>query len=152
VDNPSDPGGPTNMGVTQATLSAHLGRQVTAAEVRGMTQETAAAIYFHDYWQANRCGEMPPGVDLVMLDCVVMSGPAHPRRWLQHAVGVAEDGVLGADTMAALSHVDAHQIIQAMTAQRCQYYQSLPMWPYFRNGWDARIQATHLRATGMAAG
>ena len=39
VNNPKDPGGPTNLGVTQATLSGFLGRQATIDEVKALTPE-----------------------------------------------------------------------------------------------------------------
>lgn len=149
VDDPRDPQGATNMGITIGTLSRWQGHPATVDEVRNLTQQTAEAIYYRDYWHASRCDEMPPGVDLLMIDCLVMSNPERAHKWLQHAVGVPEDGVLGPHTMAALKQTDPELIIQAMTAQRLQYYQSLPTWGAFGNGWTNRLRATKLQAMDM---
>lgn len=151
VDNPRDPGGVTNMGITIETLSRYLGRQATVVDMHVMTRQLAGEIYYHDYWHANRCDEMPPGVNLIMLDCVVMSSPVTVRKWLQAAVLVPQDGVLGPKTMEALAHCRPGLVVQSMTAYRLQHYQSLPTWDTFGRGWTARIDATHDRALQLVA-
>src|SRR4051794_36362256 len=50
TNDPKDPGGPTNLGITQATLSAFLGRQATIAEVKALTPEKVAPIYRGKFW------------------------------------------------------------------------------------------------------
>src|SRR5262245_15160238 len=50
VNNPADPGGPTNLGVTQTTLSAFLGRHATVDEVKALTPEKVAPIYRFRFW------------------------------------------------------------------------------------------------------
>lgn len=49
VNDPNDRGGATNMGITQDTLSKHLGRKATVEEVRGLKEETAREIYDKEY-------------------------------------------------------------------------------------------------------
>ncbi len=41
VDNPRDPGGATNMGITLSTLSAWEGHTVSAADVKSLSSSTA---------------------------------------------------------------------------------------------------------------
>lgn len=52
INHPDDRGGPTNWGITQATLSRHRGHSVTADEVRALTQGEAATIYRALYYPA----------------------------------------------------------------------------------------------------
>ena len=74
VNNPKDPGGPTNLGVTQATLSNFLGRQATIAEVRALTPAKVAPIYRLKFWDHINGDDLPVGVDLAVFDFGVHSG------------------------------------------------------------------------------
>src|SRR5580658_7273251 len=85
VDDPADPGGATNLGVTRATLSSWLGRPATIAEVETLS---------------------PPGVDLMVFDAAVNQGVARAFATLQSALGVAADGGFGPTTKAALTAAD----------------------------------------------
>ena len=67
VDHPRDPGGPTNMGITIATLSHELGHAATREDVRQMTRETAAAIYRKKFWNLVGGDEL---VDVEVLELV----------------------------------------------------------------------------------
>lgn len=75
VDHPKDPGGATNMGITQAALSDWRDRPVSRFEVRTLTRVEADAIYRARYWNAVRGDDLPPGLDLVAFDGAVNSGP-----------------------------------------------------------------------------
>ena len=44
VNHPKDPGGPTNWGVTLATLSAYRGRKATIQDVRNLKKHEAQKI------------------------------------------------------------------------------------------------------------
>lgn len=50
VNDPKDPGGATNLGVTLKTLSGWLGRTVTVAEVKALKPDDVAPIYQAGYW------------------------------------------------------------------------------------------------------
>ena len=83
VNNPHDPGGPTNMGITIATLSHELGRAATIAEVKTMSRATAATIYRKKYWNLINGDKLPRGVDLLAFDIAVNSGIGRVLPWLQ---------------------------------------------------------------------
>jgi lysozyme family protein len=82
VDDPADPGGATNMGITLATYrewsdDPHLGD----VQVRDMTLKTAGAIYRSLYWNQLRADALPPGVDLSVFDMgVTLSGTNREKR------------------------------------------------------------------------
>src|SRR5262245_16984588 len=85
VNNPKDPGGPTNLGVTQATLSHFLGRQASIAEVKALTPQKVSPIYRLKFWDAVDGDELPVGVDLAVFDFGVHSGPSRGVIGLQRA-------------------------------------------------------------------
>lgn len=151
VDHPKDPGGATNLGVTLATLSEWLGRTATKAEVKALTRETVAPIYRKNYWDACQCDKLPAGVDYMVFDLAVNSGPARARRYLQGAVGATEDGAIGPKTLERVSRVHPDNIIRAMSKRRESFYRSLDTFPTFGKGWLRRLAEVTKAAEEMVA-
>ena len=118
TNDPSDHGGATNWGITAATLAHWRGHQVTAADVGAIQPEEARAIYHANYWNTVRGGELPGGVDLVVFDISVNSGPGRAVRVLQEVVGVAADGLLGPVTLRAVAALPAAEIVDRLDASR----------------------------------
>jgi lysozyme family protein len=151
VDDPQDPGGATNLGVTLKTLSGWRSRACTIAEVQALTPADVAPIYQADYWNVAHCGDCPAGVDLMVFDEAVNQGPGRALRSLQAAVGVVPDGAFGAGTLAAVKACDPVSVIKAIAADREAFYRSLPSFPHFGAGWLARLSRTQGLALQMAA-
>jgi len=152
VDDPRDPGGATNLGITQNTLSGWLGHPATVADVQALTPADVAPIYQADYWNAVHCGDCPAGVDLMVFDEAVNQGVGRAIRTLQAAVGVTADGAFGPATLAAVQAADPTATVNAIAAARTAFYQSLPTFPRFGNGWLARVARTQADALQMIGG
>jgi lysozyme family protein len=148
VDNPTDPGGATNMGITAVTLANYLGRPVNSADVQAMTQDTAAAIYQLNYWRPIQGNVMPNGVDLMLFDWGVNAGPATPNVRLQRILNVAQDGVIGPETIAAVNVHDPRWLITLLGYARNAYYTDLNE-PEFQRGWLSRSAACRTAALAM---
>jgi hypothetical protein len=149
VDNPNDPGGPTNMGITLKTLEAWRGGTVTADDVRVLTRQEAGAIYKANYWDAMRCSSLPKGVDLMVFDCGVNAGPRRSILILQGAVGVPADGIMGPVTLAAAAAAAPRDLVAKLADARMQYYRGLPGWGTFGQGWTNRVAAVQKAALAM---
>src|SRR5690554_4609658 len=80
--HPSDPGGPTNFGITIHDYRRYVKPDATAADVRAMRIDEAKAIYREHYWNALRCDELPAGLDYAVFDYGVNSGIARAARVL----------------------------------------------------------------------
>ena len=74
VDDPADPGGLTNRGISQ--------RAYPNEDIRNLTVERAKELYSRDYWTAARCDELPPGMALVVFDSAVNCGVSRALNWL----------------------------------------------------------------------
>src|SRR5258708_26710843 len=125
VNNPDDPGGPTNLGVTQSTLAMFLGRPVTIAEVRALTPDKVAPIYKLKYWDHVSGDELPIGVDLAVYDFGVHSGASRGVIGLQRALKLADDGKLGPVTLAATNPPNPQDLANANRDQRLPVLQQL---------------------------
>ena len=149
-DNPADPGGATNLGITIHTLSNWLGKPATVADVKALTPSSVAPIYRAWYWNAESCDDLPDGVDLCVFDDAVNTGPGSAARRLQEAAGSAPDGHVGPNTLAAVNAVPAGSLIDKLAALRDAYYRSLPTFATFGHGWLNRVAETTSTAHKMA--
>jgi lysozyme family protein len=151
VDHPRDPGGCTNRGITRRTLEGWRREPVTCADVRALTEAEARAIYRAHYWNTVHGDEVPAGIDLVTFDAAVNSGRRRAALWLQQALGVTADGVIGPRTLrAARGANDRAAIIARACELRLAFLRSLDTWPHFGRGWSRRVREVRATALAMA--
>jgi len=150
VDHPRDPGGATNMGITIGTLSAWRGRSVSPDDVRALTKSEAMQIYKRNYWDKVRGDDLPAGLDYVAMDGAVNSGPRRGAQWLQRALGVKDDGVIGPQTVAAARGADAASVINKALDKRMAFLRGLRTFDTFGRGWTRRVSEVRSEALGMA--
>ncbi len=133
VNDPDDPGGATNHGVTIATLRRlRPGQKVGVEEVRALTADDAVEIYITHYFERPRIDALPQPLWPTVFDMHVNAG-ANAIRLLQQLLGqmgqdVAVDGVIGPQTIAAAAR--AHEmapdhIVDAYGIARRDYYYRL---------------------------
>lgn len=154
VDHPHDPGGATRFGITQATLARARGGRASPADVRRLSVEEAKTIYRRFYWDPIRADDLPAGLDLAAFDFAVHSGPTRSARTLQAVLGVAADGVVGPQTLAAAARAPVPETIRRLTAARLALLENLPTWRIFGRGWRRRVLAIRdeaLRRARLAA-
>lgn len=136
-NHPRDPGGETMWGITAAVARAHGYK----GQMRALPQAVAQAIYRKDYWDAVQADKLPAAVRYPLFDAAVNSGVKQATKWLQAALGVSQDGVLGPKTLAAAQVADGAALASAMLGARLQFMTGLSTWPTFGKGWARRIAA-----------
>ena len=135
VNHPNDPGGETNWGVTVA-VAREFGY---SGPMKDLPVETAKRIYKAQYWDAVRADEMPSGIRYPLFDAAVNSGVRQSVKWLQRAVFVQDDGIIGPRTLMATRAADARDTRARMLGQRLQFMTGLKPWGSFGKGWARRI-------------
>ncbi len=158
VDNPKDPGGRTNQGVIQRTFNSWLASVgKPARDVFSMLDSERDAIYRTLYWNVIKGDRLPVGIDYIIFDGAVHSGPRQAVKWLQRALGSRYtgtiDGVIGNLTFAALEdHPNIPQLINAVMDRRLAFLQALSTFSTFGRGWTRRVKEVRETALKMAAG
>jgi lysozyme family protein len=149
-DDPVDPGGRTNQGVIQREFSAWLRRNGKPnRDVFTMTDTERDAIYWENYGAKVRFNELPPGIDIVVGDGAINSGPAQCIKWVQRALNVSADGVLGNVTMQAIVDYPDHDLLIAKIIDlREKFLRSLKTFWHFGKGWLSRT--AQLKKIGQA--
>lgn len=149
VHHPLDPGGITNLGCTKTTWERWCGRPVDEDEMRALTPADVAPLYKERYWDKVKADELPAGVDYVVFDTAINSGPGRAVKLLQEAIGATPDGAIGPLTLRAVAAMPAAEVINKFQDSRLVYLQSLPTWPTFGRGWARRVEEGRTAALQM---
>ena len=125
-NDPRDPGGATNFGITQRTYDAWNDTKAHARQsVRFIGLDEVSAIYKTEYWDAVHGDLLASGLDYVVFDYAVNSGPH--RAMAAYAATPTIDGICD---------------------ERLAFLKSLSTWGTFGNGWTNRVAS--VRALGKA--
>lgn len=166
--DPTDPGnwtgGAPGRGECRGTNWGISAASYPDLPIRALTPDQARTIYRRDYWDRVRGDRLPAPLALLVFDAAVNCGVGRAARWLQGVLGVAQDGVVGEVTLAALarrigrrteglavpgetratrsgsfSDGGTLQICSDFQAARLLYMTSLPTWKRFGGGWAKRL-------------
>ncbi|MEQ8825485.1 MAG: TIGR02594 family protein [Filomicrobium sp.] len=157
TDDPHDPGGPTNKGITLKVFAAWRRVDLTSAtrhdllaELRNIATSEVQEIYRQRYWRLARCEEFPPALALFHFDASVNHGVTGAARLLQEAVGAAIDGQIGPETKGKAHAMLLEKVLERYADVRRRKYRSLPHFWRFGRGWLRRVNRTLERAKKLA--
>ena len=157
ANNPADPGGKTNHGITEQVARQH-GYQ---GDMRELPKGFAERIYAQDYIERpnfHRVIALSPAVGEELVDAGVNAGPGRAARWFQQSLNhlsrggadyplVAADGQVGAKTLAAYQALERKRgrakacelTLKLIDVQQGAHYMGLNK-PMFIVGWaDNRL-------------
>jgi len=152
VNHPSDPGGATNLGVTQEVWEDWIDRTVSEENMKALTPAKVAPLYKELYWDRIKGDKLPAGVDYVVFDAAVNSGVSRAAKWLQTTVGAVADGAIGEQTLKQVLLTNPQMLIDKYSANRLSFLQRLLTWPTFGKGWERRVEEVRATALKMCGG
>jgi lysozyme family protein len=150
VNDPRDPGGRTNLGVTQRAWEAYVKEPVTEEFMRKLTPDQVKPFYKAMYWDKIKGDELPAGIDYAAYDLAVNSGVGRAAKYLQEIAGVPADGIIGPKSLEAIQACDPEQTVDAICDMRLSFLQKLPTFGTFGKGWSRRVAEVKSKATSMA--
>ena len=140
VNNPNDKGGLTKYGISQ--------RSYPTLDIAALTLPEVRELYKRDFWDRAQCDRLPADLAFAVFDAAVNSGIGQAIRWLQRSLNVADDGVVGALTLAAVQRFDDTSALCArFSGHRLEFMTRLSTWDVFGKGWARRV-ATNLQKVG----
>lgn len=131
VNDPKDPGGETQWGISKQSYPN--------VDIRSLKREQAIELYRRDFWQRVQGDKLPAAVAFQVLDAAVNHGIGNAVRWMQRAAGVADDGVIGPRTLAAISATSPADLVLLFNAERLDFYAKLGTFDRFGRGWTRRV-------------
>lgn len=138
VNDPRDPGGETNFGISK--------RAYPNVNIAELTRDEAIEIYHRDYWLAAHCDKLPNLIAVCVFDAAVNQGVGAATRLLQKAARVAVDGQIGPKTLRAVHQADTHDLMVEYLGWRLHRYANTNNAFVYMRGWSNRI----LRLTAFA--
>ena len=148
VDDPTDHGGATNMGVTLSTwrqvgYDKDGDGDIGVEDLRLLTKEDATMVlkrFYWDRWLGDQINNQ--SVANFLVDWLWSSGKwgiVIPQRLLQ----VPSDGMVGSQTITALNSANQQQFFQTVMGERVKFITALisrdPSQERFRRGWFNRL-------------
>jgi lysozyme family protein len=118
--------------------------------MRDLQPSDVAPLYKERYWDKVRADDLPAGVDYVVFDTAINSGPGRAAKLLQEAIGATPDGAIGPMTLKAVAAMPASDVINKFQDNRLVYLQTLPTWPTFGRGWARRVEEGRAAALQMS--
>jgi lysozyme family protein len=117
--------------------------------MRALTPADVAPLYKRKYWDKIKGDELPDGVDYVVFDAAINSGPGRAAKWLQATVGVEPDGGIGPKTLQAVGGFGPKDLIEDYSKRRLAFLMDLNTWPTFGKGWGRRVKDVEETALKM---
>jgi lysozyme family protein len=147
VNNPQDPGGETNLGVTKRVWEEYVGHPVDS--LKKLTKEDVAPLYEQKYWRPCYGEVLPWGINYLVFSMGINAGPGRSIKLFQSSLGCVPDGVIGPKTRELISASNSSTLIAKFSEVRREYYRSLNK-PMFIKGWLNRVDHEEAQALMMA--
>jgi lysozyme family protein len=164
-NNPDDPGGVTCWGILQSEYNDFRKRHnlPTRSMKSALNNDHDNFIseifdcYDENYWTPAHCDDMIKQLDLMVLDTAVNQGLSTGIKYLQNALGLTADGVIGPKTIAGIKSVDTidkmKEVCNNIYQQRKDRYYAIarhnPNMHQFLQGWLNRIDSLKIKAEKM---
>jgi lysozyme family protein len=149
VFHKDDPGGETNLGCTKKVWEEYCGHPVDTKTMKALTPADVGPLYKLKYWDKIKGDDLPHGVDYIVFDAAINSGPGRAAKWLQATVGVEPDGGIGPKTLAAVAGFSPKDLIEDYSKRRLSFLMDLPTWDTFGKGWGRRVNDVEHTALKM---
>lgn len=150
INDPDDPGGPTNKGMTLGSFRRFVMRNGTIADLKKITGDQVAKIYRKKYWNKVRGDDLPDGLDYSAFDFAIHSGPAQVAKTLQRIVGATVDGSIGPDTLIKIKSYTPSYLVEQLNIERMLFLKRLRGWAKYKNGWSTRVSDVKRLSLEMA--
>ena len=134
VNDPHDAGGETKYGISK--------RAYPNEDIANLTIERAKQIYKRDYWNKCKCDFLPDALSVAVFDFAVNSGVNRAIRFLQMALHVNVDGIIGNQTIGAANRLNPRRVLAEYMDRRLAFLMKQPNWRYYGRGWGNRINRT----------
>lgn len=132
-------GGKVGKGVLKGTKYGIAANTYPNLDIKNLTLEQAKAIYKKDWWDKLGAEQLHPAIVYQLWDFAVNAGKSRAVKELQQVVGVIDDGILGAKTIAAVKALSVTDVLILLTAERLRFYTSLTTWGTYGKGWTNRV-------------
>jgi len=143
TNHPADRGGPTKWGITLKAWQDYVNHPVTEDDIKAINEGQARDFYMKLYIvEPNFDGIQNQHVQELVIDCGVNHGTSRAAKWVQKAVDVKQDGVIGPISIERINNTNPLEVFLDILAYRIKLYGRLvtknPEQAVFASGWNNR--------------
>ncbi len=135
INDPNDPGGETKYGISK--------RQYPELDIKNLTRNKAANIYYHRYFLPTSANYLPGPIALIVFDMAVNSGVKAAIIELQRALKVPADGIIGPVTRKQADLAKLDLVIPRFLSLRAKFYTDIVITNRkmirYQRGWLHRL-------------
>ncbi len=143
TDDPNDRGnwtsGKVGEGELKGTKFGISAMSYPNLDIKNLTLDEAQTIYFNDFWVKNGIDQLPKAMQYQMFDASINHGFRNATKMLQRAVDVADDGIIGKNTMKAVGQYDQLNLVLLFNNERLKFYTEIRTWSQYGKGWARRV-------------
>ncbi len=129
-NDPDDKGGETKYGISKKAFPD--------IDIKNLTRDDAKLIYKNQYWNPIQGDKLPPEVSIMIFDMAVNSGTYKAATIMQDIIKVKVDGIIGKNTLKAISEKNPLEFLIEFTVERILFYASLSSFKKYKRGWITR--------------
>lgn len=142
-DDPNDRGnwttGIIGAGQLKGTKFGISAMSYPALDIKSLTLAQAKDIYRRDYWDRAKLDQLDPGLAYQVFDAAVNHGIGNAIRFIQRAVGVADDGSVGPITLSAIRKTSITDLVMLFNAERLMFIVKISTFARYGGGWVNRV-------------
>ena len=146
VNNPHDPGGATNKGITLKLWKVvgydkNKDGVINEYDVKLINNADFDMVFKKEFWdKCNATLIENQSVANILVDWFYNSGYAALCN-LQLILGLKVDCVIGSKTIEAINKFDGRKLFSLLWNRRFSYLHSLKGWKYSKGGWTVRMNS-----------
>ena len=142
-DDPNDRGnwttGKIGVGQLKGTKYGISAMSYPEEDIRNLSLDRARFIYKRDFWDRVSGDHLHNAVVYQLFDAAINHGVGNAIRFLQRALGVADDGVMGDITHAAIKTMGVDDLLHRFNAERLEFFTRLSTFDRYGRGWSRRV-------------
>jgi len=151
VNHPADPGGATNMGVTQGVYNAYRkSKGLPIQSVKFITRGEAESVYEERYWRPSRAAWLKWPLNLAVMDLAVNSGIGRSNQFINEALGISKSMTWEPAASEKIHDYDPVELARKICDRREKFFRSIarskPAMAVFLKGWLNRVNALRKEA------
>lgn len=140
VNDPRDPGGATNKGITLATFRSVFGKDKTVKDLKKITDSQWMTIFKTRYWDKYKADSIKDEwITYLLVDWLWTSGADDAIERVQKFLGLKVDGIAGNITINKINSFNGKELFIKLWHLRENFIKTRAKYPIYGKGWLRRL-------------
>lgn len=132
-------GGEVGKGTLKGTKFGLSAMTYPHLDIENLTLDDALNLYYNDWWLKFGMERWHKALAYQMFDAAFNHGTGRANQFLQRAVGVKDDGIVGNATISKVAEFDINDLLFRFLAERLEYFTNVKTWAEYSKGWSRRV-------------